>query len=141
MKVLYHIGTTVCVLMSLIAIGLSTPTLSRDFALATSLQPEHYTELYFNSLLSLPPVIESAKPQSLRFTISNHEGVLTTYQYRVSIVENGGVKSVANKSVILSSEQSTSLPVTFSANKPHATIEIIVELPEKNQTIHFRSKS
>lgn len=141
MKILYHIGITISILMGIIAIGLSTPILSHDFALATSEKPEPYTELYFNNLLSLPPSIKSGKQQNLNYTIANHEGRLNAYTYHVLILEDSVVKTVINKTVAIDSEQSVSLPITFIATKSRATIEVIVELPEQHQSIHFRTAS
>ena len=141
MKILYHIGVTISILMGLIAIGLSTPILSHDFALATSVRPEPYTELYFNNLLTLPPSIESGKQQNLHYTIANHEGRLNAYTYRILILEDTVVKTVITKTVAIDSEQSISLPITFIAPKNRETIEVIVELPEQHQSIHFRTTS
>lgn len=140
MKQLKRIAASLIAVAAIIAVGFAQPTLARDFTLATSTHPEHFTELYFNNLLSLPPVIDKGKPENLSFTIANHEGSSTTYHYRVSIVENGHLKSTV-ASVTLSPEQTAHLPVHFVAAKAGETIEIIVELPDQNQSVHFRSHS
>ena len=140
MNKVFQIGISVIATAAVISVGFSQPTLSRDFALATSFQPEHFTELYFNNLLSLPPVVQKGQPQKLWFTIANHESSRTYYEYRISIIENGQVKTTTG-STLISSEQATRLPVTFTAAKAGEAIEIIVELPAQHQAIHFRSKS
>ncbi len=139
-KISSKIWFATAVSIAIIALGITQPTWSRDYALAISAHPEPFTELYFNDISSLPNTMLAGRPETLHFTIANHESASQTYQYRVTQIENG--KSSSKLSFVhIPLEQSARLPLTISPVKAGETLEIIVELPAQHQSIHFRTKS
>lgn len=136
----YKIASAFVLVLGLAIIGISKPVWSRDFALATTKRPQPFTELYFNNLRTLPTETSAGKPVNLSFTIANFEETTKNYQYRVKVTKQGVTKITA-RTVVLQPNRTVALPVTFETGSVGEIIDIAVELPEQNQTIHLRSKS
>lgn len=132
-------GAAIATLL-ILALGLTLPAWSRDFALATSSKPEAFTELYFNNIRTLPSTVEKGKPNTLHFTVVNHENASTTYTYRISIIENDHTRTTTG-AITIAAEKSASLPVTIAPTGAGDNIELVIELPAQHQQLHLRVKS
>lgn len=108
---------------------------------ATTRQPERFTELYFSNHLTLPREVTTNQPVYVAFTIANHEAATTAYPYRVRLVENGRSRIIEADTLQLTDGARQSRTVQFAVARTGQQIEVIVELPDQHQTIHFRAKS
>lgn len=107
------------------------------FTLATTHQPESFTELYFINSRSLPLYSPTLKPQRVTFRITNHESRQVTYAY---IVTQDGVK-LAESTVVLSDGQSTDVTFVYIIPTPATPTTLSVSLVGRPEHIDFRSKS
>jgi hypothetical protein len=134
------IGISVFIVAALVVGGLAEPALARDFRLATSAPKEPFTALYFTDPHALPVSVTKGKPQTVHFTIENHQSAPMTYMYHTTLTGNR-LPIVGTKTITLAPEQSADLPLSFTATESGETLEVIVELPQQGQSIHFWSKS
>jgi hypothetical protein len=57
------------------------------------------------------------------------------------VIENGRSRVVKTGYVTLVSEQAVGVPVAYAATGESHRLELVIELPNQHQTIHFRSAS
>jgi uncharacterized membrane protein len=125
----------------LAALVLTLPVGRQAFVLATTKQPEPFTELYFNNTNNLPKLVQDRVAAHFSYEVVNREGRAASYSAEVTLVENGKSESLGKQKLILLDNQSANETVTFTAAKPHETLELIVALPGQNESIHFWSQS
>ncbi len=111
------------------------------FKLATTHQPERFTELYFVDPTALPTVITAGKPYAGSFAVVNHEGRTMSYQYQVTITEAGQVVRQTTNFFSIASGQRMQKSFSFAAEQPKHQVQITVALVTKQQVIHFRAES
>ena len=112
------------------------------FKLATTRQPEPFTELYFVKPEALPRQIDAGKAYTQSFAIANHENQTVTYTYQVSVTDANGVKTDTPVKVNIASASTVTRSFTYTeptANQPD--VLITVTLINKNQNIQFHVKS
>jgi uncharacterized membrane protein len=131
--------------VAVIAIGLITllaqPAAARALTQATTQQPEHFTELYFMNHITLPKVVTAGVPASFTYRIVNHETTTTIYHPQVQLVENGQTHTLNSDTFQLTDGALRDTTISFTASQPGSQLELIVNLPEQHQIIHFRSHS
>lgn len=115
--------------------------LARALALATTHQPETYTELYFVNNRQLPSLAPAGKTQTFAFGITNHEARTVTYRYVVSMTIDGNSVPAQTGSVVLASGQSRTLKAGFRLAEPGKSAVIGVNLAGRGEQIDFRSRS
>jgi len=100
-------------------------------------KPEKLTELYFDDSANLPSTAKSNQVINFAFVIHNLETTDYQYIYRVSLIANGmmllvdsGKVSVKNDQYYVKKEQIRLLSSTGGQ-------EVVVELTNKQQSIHF----
>ena len=128
-------------IVGFLTLGIHQLTLNKAFmntvALATTVKPEVFTELYFENHLNLPSIIQPNQPYYFEFTIHNLENQETTYPYEVYL-QAGNVKlPIARKTVTIKNNQYKTVRVGFSVDAPIIKSEIVVNLVNKNQQIDF----
>lgn len=97
-------------------------------------EKEHVTELYLADYVHIPSdTIPAVVPFS--FVIANHEGVPTTYAYRVYAVVAGTTYSVEEGEVYVADGESRTVDVTYRTLGSPATIHI--DLVDRSHSIHF----
>ncbi len=106
-------------------------------ALATTVKPETYTELYFENHLNLPGKIELNRNYPFKFTIHNLENKDVVYVYEVYIVVNGEKRIIDEASVFVKSGDYRTIEEIYVTRRPTARGKIIVNLINKNQQIDF----
>jgi hypothetical protein len=121
--------------------GIHQLTLNKTFmntvALATTIKPEVFTELYFENHLNLPSIIKPNQPYYFEFTIHNLENQEMTYPYEVYL-QAGNVKlPIDQKTVTIKNNQYKTIRVGFSVDAPIVKSEIAINLINKNQQINF----
>jgi uncharacterized membrane protein len=107
------------------------------FTLATTHQPETYTELYFVNSSALPTYAPAQKNQNVTFHITNHEAKQMNYTY--AIVQDG--VQLSRSTVTLSNGQGIDIPFSFMIAQPSSATQISVHLENRSEHIDFRSKS
>jgi uncharacterized membrane protein len=117
--------------------------LRHAYTLATSHQPETFTELYFNSSHAspLPTSAPVGKVRTFSFHITNHENQPYSYHYTVGLRVNNQARLVKSGDIKLSNGQSADITVPFSMSVPEAVGEITVSLQNPQEHISFRSES
>jgi len=114
---------------------------TNTFKLATSHQPERFTELYFTDPNNLPARIDSTKTYKQTFAVVNHEASSMTYTYHIEVSGVSGSHEYPTQQVTVGSGQKVSVPFTYEALAPKADQTVTVVLVSKNQSIHFRVQS
>jgi len=113
------------------------PSSREMFILATTVQPETFTELYFEDHLSLPGEVTLFKENHFKFTIHNLENKDMEYPYEVYIEENEKRQSIDKRYVLIKDNESKTIPVNFTITIPMQRAKVVVNLINKNQQIHF----
>lgn len=111
------------------------------FKLATSHQPERFTELYFTDPNKLPARIDSSKTYKQTFAVVNHEASSMTYTYHIEVSGITGKHVYPTQQIAVGSGQKVSVPFTYEALAPKTDQTVAVVLVSKNQSIHFRVQS
>jgi hypothetical protein len=120
---------------------MSNQSVRHAITLATTRQPEHFTELYFNNHQHLPAQLDVNVPTTFSYHVTNHEAGPVTYHAWISVVENGKVRLLSHDTFTLSDGAGNDHSVIFSEPLPHQNIQLIIDLPDQNQRIYFRSQT
>ena len=116
----------------------SIPAVSRAITLATTVQKESFTELYFEDHFILPAKVNANSVHAFKFTIHNLENQNITYPYEVyADLGNGGKLSIEKNKVSLKNNEFKTIEEKFIALDPFKKIKITVILTNKNQQINF----
>jgi hypothetical protein len=103
----------------------------------SKVQPETFTELYFDDNLDLPSKVIPRHPYFFQFTLHNVEGKDMEYPYEV-YVEIGQDKLIFDKGMVLVKQNDyKTIHESFAAASVLPKSEIIVDLINKNQQIDF----
>jgi hypothetical protein len=117
------------------------PTFREDLILATSKQPERYTELSFDKSLVLPTTVTPGQPYSFEYHVTNNEFAQINYEAQVYVSVNGAIEPLETDHFTLTQGDSHDQIIHFLAPKAGTTMQFIVTLPGYNDTIDFRSVS
>src|SRR6266403_2752810 len=104
------------------------PAAARALTLATTKQPERFTELYFNDHQNLPKQVTAQRPAKFSYHVTNHEARDTHYHVRVSILENGQSRLLKLDDITLANNESKDITIQFATSKPGIQLELSVEL-------------
>ncbi|HEU4966139.1 MAG TPA: DUF1616 domain-containing protein [Candidatus Saccharimonadales bacterium] len=115
-------------------------SITEAWSLATSHQPERYTELYFDNPAQLPSYAPAGKSQKVPFTIVNHEAATRTYTYTVQTTI-GTVTTSRTVTVTLRNGQAATDTVRFAIPLPNEQAHTTITLLGTNQSLTFRSQS
>lgn len=116
-------------------------TVTHAFTLATTHQPERFTELYFNNSAHLPLYAPAGKLQHIAFHISNHEARSVSYDYVATIADNGNVATLVHGRITLADTQSHDVPFSFSLPVPNSAAQISVTLTGHPEHLTFKARS
>jgi hypothetical protein len=100
-----------------------------------------YTELYFTKPNQLPSTLLPGKPSQVPVTLVNHEGSPKSYDYQVTVYENGERTAVAKKQLKLADGQKQILFIPVDVTSDNHKVLIIITLLNTNQRIQFYAKS
>jgi hypothetical protein len=132
------------VLATAIAITAAVVSAGGSFAnavrLATTHQPEVFTELYFLNPGQLPAYAAPGKKQTVRFHIQSHAAQRQTYSYRIAI-EGLPANSVSTGSVVLSPGTGATVPFNFTIAGAGQSVSITIRLVGTQQYLTLRSRS
>ena len=113
------------------------PSIKEAIALATTIKPETFTELYFENHASLPKQITLYKEASFNFTIHNFEGKNIVYFYETEIVNGDKISKLNHGEIFLTSNESKTIREKFTLTKTFTKIMVRVKVINNNQEIHF----
>lgn len=141
--------TAIGLFSGLIYLANTNPQVKKTIALATTVKPETFTELYFEDHLHLPK--ELPQPTSLRkitfenrytfaFTIHNLEDKDMYYHYEVYIDSGKNKQIIEQKDIFVKNNESKTIDEIFIVPNKHSRTKVIVNLTNKNQIIAFWMK-
>lgn len=99
-------------------------------------QPEPLTELYFTDPQKVPVTYQAWLPETFNFTIHNLENKDITYYYRIYTDTNTGFPLQTVK-VLNGQYKDIAASIKLDAKDFGQTSEVIVELTDQQQSIHF----
>lgn len=112
------------------------PSISNVITLATTHQPEKFTELYFEDHINLPKIITRWKQYSFVFTVHNLENQNMDYAYEVYLQRDEQKIIIDSGEFSLKDNEFKSVKVDLGPLK-NLQSKIVVELMNKNQSIDF----
>ena len=115
--------------------------LSQAIALASTHQPEKFTELYFIDQLHLPILVKPKVENNFSFRIINHEGTTTDYSYIVYQQTQQGEIVMSHGEVSLQAEKSAQIKSGFKIDNSNTRADIVVSINNGTQKIYFRTQS
>ena len=105
--------------------------------LATTREPQTFTELYFENHLSLPDRITLFKENNFKFTIHNLENKDMEYPYEVYIDTNGEKQVISTGSALIEDNGYKTISVDFTITISIPGSRVVVNLIDKNEQISF----
>jgi hypothetical protein len=132
---------TIFTIILFAGLGASTfvlPHFKANVSLATTAQPEKYTELYFENHLNLPKSAAIKEPQTFSFTLHNLEYKDMVYPYEIYVEDTAGSRSgIITSEVRLRHDESKTITESFEILENIKRAKVVVNLLNKNQEIHF----
>lgn len=118
--------------------GAHQQQVGQEFTLATTRQPERLTELFFADPSKIPSAVADGQSVLVSFIVHNLEAHDMTYVYKITFTDaNGAVTTLVTDSVAIKNTQSHTVSQLVILPVGTGRGEINVQLPDKNQSIHF----
>lgn len=115
------------------------PSVRQTWVLATTIQPERFTELYFEDHMNLPKKAVKDESYEFRFTIHNLEYKPVNYIYEVSIKHGDNKQLLETKKITLIQNEYKTIPIYYKITEKIDRAKIVINLINKsNQQINFR---
>jgi hypothetical protein len=114
--------------------------LAHAFKLATTHQPERFTELYFADPARLPKHLLPDESADVSFVIGNHQAQSTDYRYQVDFIKDGQTVASRTGEVTVDDSQTAVQTITIPPQPEEGSLLMLIRLPDQNQTIHLRSE-
>jgi hypothetical protein len=107
-----------------------------------AIQPhnQQYTALSFNNPNSLPIIDPISNHIAFSFSVRNVTDLPITYSYVISAVTKSGTQTIVTKNVTVAPNEQVSVPADVEINRATDPSEIIVSLPNQNESIDFMLK-
>lgn len=118
----------------------SLPIIKDNWALATTVKPESFTELYFDEYKKLPKTIKKGQNYSFSYTIHNLENKDMQYPYEIKVEADGKTEVIEKKSVLIKNGEFKTFMESFIFNDSVKKVKVNVTLVNKNQSIAFWMK-
>lgn len=127
---------TVLIVIGIYQIYEYIPGVKEDVKLATTVQPETFTELYFENHLKLPSAVKVGSKYSFAFTVHNLEYKTFKYPYEVYIDTNDTRQYIQKRVFTLKQNNYITIKENFSVTEATRSA-VVVNLISKNQAIDF----
>lgn len=102
---------------------------------------QKFTELYIEDHNSLPKKVFIGEDYTFKFSLHNLEQELYIYQYKVYFQHDPKLSNtnvpLSEGTVVLNHEEKETIPVTFNFEEPFTRGKVIIELIDKENSIHF----
>lgn len=119
---------------------LNNPSLQNTIALATTVKPETFTELYFENHLNLTRHTTVNKPHTVTFTIHNLEYKTMNYPYEIYVEDasQSARKTTVLKDIVrLNHDEKRTIAEHFILVDELKRAKVVINLTDKNQEIHY----
>lgn len=115
----------------------------KSLHLATSVQSEPVTELYFVNHMTLPKHLPAGNNTPITFHIQNSQGADLIYYPRVTLFENGvgHVIALSRRALPIANGSGQDVSVPVNPSQAGENLELVIDLPGQGESIHFRSQS
>ncbi|HSW66419.1 MAG TPA: DUF1616 domain-containing protein [Bacillota bacterium] len=124
-------------LFLVLAAGFVAVSHTQAYKLATTHQPERFTELYFTHPDALPARAEPGSKLPVAFTLHNQESRDTTYNYRITFTDQGGTVTLVTHSLQLKTNQQRAITEDIVIPTGDTRGEVSVQLIHEDQSVHF----
>jgi hypothetical protein len=114
----------------------TVPAVRNAVMLATTVQPETFTELYFNDHLKLPSTVKTGDKYSFEFTVHNLEYKTIKYPYEVYVSVNSVKQNVDKNIFSLKQNEYKIIKENFTVNVATRSA-VVINLINKKQQIDF----
>jgi len=121
--------------------GLHRAALAQTIKLATTKQPERFTELYFVTPQTLPTAVSINKSYQLNYRVVSHQATPVTYTYQTWYILSGQKRLINQGIITLADGQSSDQVINFVARNDSQTYQVGVTIVELDQTISLRVAS
>lgn len=111
--------------------------ISQAATLATTRQPEPFTELYFDNIESLPQKATPGQSVSVSFVIRNLENQQFQYQYAITFTDSQGAVRLYEGDVQIQSSQSQTITHNVVVPDGQGRGKVGVQLTNKGQSVHY----
>jgi hypothetical protein len=118
--------------------GQNSTSLVHAFTLATTHQPERFTELYFSDYAAIPKTVTVGQAYQIPVTVVNDEAETYTYTYQAWEVVAGARTSIGTGGFTLTAGGSSHPTVNFTPLQTATIYQIVFELGGLNQQINVR---
>jgi hypothetical protein len=135
LKVLLSVFTVVLIIVAFLYAN-KNPEIRKTITLATTHQPETFTELYFENPNSLPVKVEPGEKYSFAFTIHNLENKDMAYPYIVYAV-SGNQKIIFDQNTVNIKKDGYQTISETVGPFTDARTDIVTDLTNKNQNIGY----
>ncbi|HSX16852.1 MAG TPA: hypothetical protein VLH86_02000 [Patescibacteria group bacterium] len=138
------IGLAIAIILTFVGLPLLITykaPVTHAITMATSHEPEKFSELYFENSALLPLYAPANIPQRVAFRISNHESQTITYHYIATMSTGLATSQIAEGEITLDDTASGSVPISFVMPVPNGSAQISVQLVGRSEHIAFRVKS
>ena len=128
----------IAIILGISYVALHPAEAGRELAMATTQQPEPYTELYFDNPEELPgtiPTETTALP--VVFILRSHEPQATEFIYRVSFKDAQNTTALPDGKLILQPGESKSIAQTITVPAGRTRGEVSVQIVNKSQSLRF----
>jgi len=127
----------IAVIIGLAQYAYSFPAIKDAIAMATTVKPETFTELYFENHASLPMTIIYNQIYSFSFTIHNLENKDVNYQYEIYIDIQGNKVPIDADSIVIKNGDYKTISEKYTLVPPIQKAQVVVTLKNNNQSIDF----
>lgn len=127
---------TVLALVILYQVMRYVPAVKDAVAMATTVKPETFTEMWFEDHINLPKTIVKYKTYSFTFTLHNVEFKNMNYRYEVYVQRGNVIVPIEEGNLNIRADETKSKTVEFGPLKSLRS-KIVVNLKGKNQQIDF----
>jgi uncharacterized membrane protein len=111
---------------------------TNTFKLATTHQPDRFTELYFTNPTSLPATVKLSATVPVSFTLHNEEARTQSYTYNITFADATGTTTVLKtQEIILQNGQKQVINQDITLPTGNSRGEVSVNLLNKSQSVHF----
>jgi len=126
-------------LACLLALAVTVLAISHThaFVLATTHQPERFSELYFVNPGALPSSAAPGQQLPVVFTVHNLEGRAFTYTYSIDFTDADGTTSLVRQQIAIADGQTKTITQKVVVPAGSGRGEVGVALINKDMAIHF----
>lgn len=138
---LFTLEGIICCAMLVIGgvVGLRWAVRTPVFAMATTVQPQSFTELYFADVQQVPERVQADKTYNIRFVIANHTGSDRQYAYTVSVQSVSSIKHEPPVSVRIAAGERGEQQYALQSPVPGEPLVFTVTL-DTNEVIRFYAR-